>query len=102
MGLRGPKPRPLHERALTNPRVSLPENVIAMTQPTPSQGGSGDLGWSPTRAELRSVLPKGRTFVRQWVDVHVCSHREGVIVLAAGRALAEADRWHRRSRAKGQ
>jgi hypothetical protein len=57
--------------------------------------------WSPSGAELQSLGRKGKTFVKQWVHVHVCSLREGVVVLAAARALDAADRWDKRSRKAG-
>jgi hypothetical protein len=79
---------------------ALPENVIAM--PTPTTLGQGGIeGWSPSRADLSTLGQKGKGFVKQWVDVHVCNLREGVIVMAAARALDEAARWTKRSHGKG-
>ena len=37
----------------------------------------------------------------QWVEMHVMSLQEGVILLAAARCRDAADRWHQRARAKG-
>jgi hypothetical protein len=79
----------------------LPQNVLAMPTPTTAQGPAGIEGWSPSRSDLLSLGPKGKTFVKQWVEAHVCSVREGVVVLAAARALDAADRWDRRSRRAG-
>ena len=84
---------------MTNARVRAPENVVAMPPAAPT---TPDAGWSPAAADLRSLGSKGKKFVREWNDVHVCSLREGIIVMAAARALDEADRWHRKSRVNGK
>jgi hypothetical protein len=77
----------------------LPENVLPMpTTPTTVEGQSVDPEWSPPRADVVSLGVKSKRFLSDWHHWHVCSQREGILVLAAARALDEAERWRRRSR----
>ena len=102
----GPKPRSLQERALRNARLprqdgQLPENVFSMPTPAPPPQTGIDEGWQPPRADLQKLRRAGKTLVTQYVEAHVLSLQEGVILLAAARCRDAADRWHARARAKG-
>ena len=77
-------------------RHGPPENVVTMPQ-----GQVQVEGWAPSHADLSSLGQKGKRFVTQWIDMHVCSLREGTILMSAAQALDESERWHKRSRAKG-
>jgi hypothetical protein len=79
----------------------LPENVLPMPTLESASGQGGDEGWRPSRADLRALGRAGKTFVSTWVQVHVMNLREGVVLLAAARCRDNADRWHRKARAKG-
>ena len=103
----GPKPRSLHSRSMTNARIQRPtddplrDNVFAMPPPAPPPQTGLDEGWQPSAADLRSLGRKGKALTMQWIDMHVMTLQEGVILLAAARCRDAADRWHARARAKG-
>jgi hypothetical protein len=94
----------LHSRALTNVRIARPEHVVPLL-PASSQAAAGSQtqpgDWKPTPADLRGLSRKNKTFVADWLAVHVLSMREGIVLLGAARAFDEADRWRRRSRKRG-
>jgi hypothetical protein len=96
--------KPLAERALTNARIRLPENVVMLAPqpvPQPPVDQPGVEGWSPSGADLVGLDQVEKRFVSEFVQVHVLNHREGIILLAAARCRGNAARWHRRAKKTG-
>lgn len=90
----------LRARTFRRDRHGPPPNVVELVPTTtPGQGAVGE--WTPAPEDLDRLGRMGKAFVMAWLAVHVCSVREGEVVLAAARARDAAHRWERRSRRVG-
>jgi len=93
----GPKPRSLHDKALTNLRVRLPDGVELFPDRQPLAPDRPVRDWRPSTAQRSKLRKRGRAYLTERLRHYAYTPAEGDILLQACRALDEAALWQRRS-----